>query len=72
MIFKAALKSSRCITCRLNDECQGNALHCVLPVCNNSSRSYKDEMIQKTELLITKPQGCFMKENYMDMAAYCF
>ena len=23
-----ALKSSRCITCRLNDECQGSALHC--------------------------------------------
>ena len=23
-----ALKSSRCITCRHNDECQGSALHC--------------------------------------------
>ena len=23
-----ALKSSRCVTCRLNDECQGGALHC--------------------------------------------
>ena len=23
-----ALKSSRCITCRLNEECQGTALHC--------------------------------------------
>ena len=23
-----AVKSSRCITCRLNDECQGGALHC--------------------------------------------
>ena len=23
-----ALKSSRCITCRLYDECQGSALHC--------------------------------------------
>lgn len=23
-----ALKSSRCITCRLNEECQGSALHC--------------------------------------------
>ena len=23
-----ALKSSRCITCRLNEECQGGALHC--------------------------------------------
>ncbi len=23
-----ALKSSRCVTCRLNDECQGSALHC--------------------------------------------
>ena len=36
----SALKSSRCITCRHYDECQGSALHCGSYQANDNSEQY--------------------------------